>query len=258
MKVFKREYFLRSFDDCSESDGNELDDKKIRRFMQEYEILARINHPNIIKSIGCYLGDDQYSPCILFEYTPLNLDQLIKKENQSVTIVDLVLIIYEICEGMNCIHKLNIIHRDLKPSNILITSDLHVKLCDLGIATFNSDTVSHTVGIGSIYYMAPEIACDCYSHYNEKTDVYSFGIVLHFILSKGKLPRIMHNRRIIIYPDINNIAKNLILKCLSSNPSERPSFEEILDFIRENQFKLIDGIDIEELITIYDRLGLLD
>lgn len=158
---------------------------------------------------------------------------------------------------MKYLHKRKIIHRDLKTKNILITNNKHVKICDFGISTVVDVTTytSMTHGIGTTAYMAPELF-DQDSKYNEKVDVYAFGVVLYFVLSKGIMPKfngIGGYTKLKIPDSINSFSQSIIKKCWSINPDERPSFKEIMNLIVENEFKLIDKIDVKKVL---DNLGL--
>ena len=91
----------------------------------------------------------------------------------------------EIVESINYLHKQKppIIHRDLKPSNILLTngsSGRFIKLADFGIAVFHErESQSHTAGVGSENYMAPEVkSTKSKSKYGVKADVFSLGMIL--------------------------------------------------------------------------------
>ena len=153
---------------------------------------------------------------------------------------------------MKYVHKSNIIHRDLKPLNILLDQKKHVKICDFGISAVidvetQRRTQTRTHGIGTLVFMAPELY-DNNKPYNEKVDVYSFGIVMYYILSKGQYPDIsikdvVNGKQIQIPNSINNFSTNLIKKCTKFNASDSPSFKEIVELIQDNSFKLIDGLD---------------
>lgn len=240
-----------------------IDDQfeNLKRFIQEYEIIIQLNHPNIIKSFGFFYGDKKYNPCILLEYFKKNLEQSI----QDLSDVELVEIIYEISDAMNHVHEAGIIHRNLKPSNILIDEEKHAKISDFGISTLFSyvdvsDSLKfHTNNVGEIGYMAPEMYGDD-GDYNEKVDVYSFGVLLLFILTRNKSPKIKPRsqiqRKIPQIPKcVNESARSLILRCISFDPKDRPSFQEITKFIRENEFNLVDGVE-SYLPLIHAHLGL--
>ncbi|CAE7528486.1 STY13, partial [Symbiodinium pilosum] len=82
-----------------------------------------------------------------------------------------------------------IVHRDLKPLNLLLTKNLEVRMTDFGISKMIStvDDEHHTMtgGVGSYLYMAPEVVR--YEEYNEKVDLYSYGLIMYY-LSSGKRP----------------------------------------------------------------------
>lgn len=96
----------------------------------------------------------------------------------------------EIAQAMQYLHeqKPKVIHRDLKPSNIFLDDALHVRVADFGHARFlDDDEMALTGETGTYVYMAPEvIRCE---PYDEKCDVYSFGIILNELLT-GNYPYI--------------------------------------------------------------------
>ena len=84
--------------------------------------------------------------------------------------------------------------------------------------------------------------------YNNKIDVYSFGVIVFFILTCVQTPKIsigdQSMRKKAPIPKKNNkISRDLINRCWSTNPVDRPSFKEINDYITSKKFKLIDGIE---------------
>jgi alpha-tubulin suppressor-like RCC1 family protein len=87
----------------------------------------------------------------------------------------------EILESVNYLHKQNppIIHRDLKPTNILVTNGSNgrfVKIADFGLATVHEfDEQTHTQGLGTLKYMAPEVLNQ---KYDTKADIYSLGLII--------------------------------------------------------------------------------
>lgn len=256
-KITKKEVW-NDYDDLKNSEEEEeieIDIERIKQIFKEYEILNALKHPNIISVYGFYFGDKNHKPSILLEYCKFNLESAI----EFLEDIDLVGVIYEICSAMDHVHKNKIIHRDLKPKNILINSNKHVKICNFGIAKILDETTltSITHNNGTFLFMAPEMF-QLDKIYNEKVDVYAFGVVLFFILTKGKSPILkgpgnLDNSK---FPnEINNLSRGIIMKCWSISPDERPSFEELIDLIIKNQFLLIDRIEskIPELKT---HLGL--
>lgn len=239
-------------------DSNSDSFTQLKRLIQEYEILSSLHHPNIIRTLGFCYGDETHPPSILLQYCPYSLNKIIK----DMSSIQKVCAIYEISSAMEAVHKNYLIHRDLKPENILIDEEGHVRLSDFGIScVVDKDNVnqSKTTGVGSIKFMAPELLNE-ETHYDNKVDVYSFGIVLFFILTGGEMPDIKLcdqtiGKKAEIPNCVNRVSKDLIKRCWQKDADDRPSFVEIVEFIQANNFNLIDGIEnqipqIKEFLSI--------
>lgn len=244
-------------EESNNNDEDELpiDFEKVKSLYFEYELLSNLNHPNIVKVFGFYFGDENHNPAILLEYCKFNLEKVIKELDD----VYLVGIVYEICSAMKYVHDNKIIHRDLKMKNILITFKKHAKICDFGISKQMDLTTytSNTHGVGTLAFMAPEIFHEDLK-YNEKVDVYAFGVILYFILTKGCLPKFTGTGKyelLSLPSEINKLSQSIIKSCWSSSIEKRPSFSELLELIVENNFMLIDGIE-EEIQKLKNHLGL--
>lgn len=108
---------------------------------------------------------------------------------------------------------------------------------------------SSTCGAGTQKFMAPEILNE--QEYNEKADVYSFGVLLFFILSGGEMLKITviqigTGKKAEIPSTFTNFAKNLINECWNFNPIERPSFKEICQKLESNNYKIVELSKSEE------------
>lgn len=232
--------------DSSESEkiqeGLDLDNEKIADFIKQYEIVNNIKNPNIAKALGIILGDNLNSLSILFEYYPYNLKKIVKK----LTNYEKVSIIYEISKAMDDVHNNKIIHFGLNPGNILLDSNKHVKLSDFGLSVFikNGSLTSKKKSHGSSHFIAPELLTS-EKKCTEKVDVFSFGALVYYILSKGKYLSIDDDDEISFSSSINEFSRDLISKCCSKSTDERPTFADIIASIEKNQ--LIDGVDISSL-----------
>ncbi len=105
---------------------------------------------------------------------------------------------FEIVQGLNYLHNQNpiIIHRDLNPSNILVKKSKNgknIKISDFGLSVKhekktidrNLNSQSHTMGVGTLRYMAPEVQMR--RRYNEKVDIFSLGLILRFMFDWSEL-----------------------------------------------------------------------
>lgn len=218
-----------------------------RALLGEYEKLAMLHHPNVVRALGFFLSDASNPPSILLEFCPDDVGRAIKRG--GVSGVQLVAWVYEIVEGMRHVHRRGLVHRDIKPSNILVGSDGQVRISDFGIAKLmTAEEQSTTLGAGTQKFMAPEILRE--EAYDEKADVYSFGVLLFFMLSGGAMPKISvvqmgNGKKAEIPSSFSSLARDLISACWSSDARGRPSFDEILSLLERNDFKLLELSDEE-------------
>ena len=241
-EIFKLEKVEENENDEDDKSEIDIDVNKVRSFFTECEVLHKIDHPNIIKTYGFFFGDKTHEPAILLEYCEANLRKRIKKLSEA----ERISVIVDISSAMKRIHSLGIIHRDLKLENILLDKNNSVKVSDFGLCTFiknDDETISRTQMAGTLKYMAPELLQER-KDYNEKVDVYAFGVVVFKILSKGEYPDvsiadIVTGKQAQIPPYFTQFAAKLIKDCWSFKPNDRPSFIEICDRLKGNDHKLI-------------------
>ncbi|KAK8849929.1 hypothetical protein M9Y10_018520 [Tritrichomonas musculus] len=237
IKVFKKKYYALKIMNIKKGET-----VNFRRFLREYEIINMLKHPNIIQTYGIFMSEGKNPPSILLEYCDTNLDESI--QNKKLTNVDIVFTIYQIVEGMKYVHHRKIIHRDIKPSNILISSDGTIKISDFGISKLMSlDEQSTTGGVGTQKFMAPEIINE--EKYDEKVDVYSFGVLIYFVLNDGdlseiKIRNIVNGKKTPLPSKFTEFSKQLINSCWNFDPKDRPSFEQIIEDLSRNKFNLIN------------------
>ena len=197
---------------------------------------------SIVRAVGFCFGDSGHSPSILLEFCASNLKRRIKKLTAS----ERVGVIVEVSSAMESVHSAGVIHRDLKLENILLDDDNHAKVSDFGLSGFieqESGGWSRTQMVGTASYMAPELV-QGRKDYDEKVDVYAFGVVVFMIVTKGERPGISafdvgNGKKAAIPMSVSRFSRNLIEKCWSFKASDRPSFSEINDLLRGNEDKLI-------------------
>ena len=157
-----------------------------RRFQQEREILATLEHPNIARLLDAGTTDDKI-PFIAMEYVEgLPIDDYCNKNNLDLN--QRLDLFREVCAVVNFAHRNLIVHRDLKPSNILVTDDGIPKLLDFGISKILSpefeqiDSATVTkLGVMTPGYASPEQLQS--KSVTTATDIYSLGVILYELLS---------------------------------------------------------------------------
>lgn len=239
--------------------------KDAQNALKEFEVLYSITHPCICKAIGINIQEEMEitnddgeqeeieTIALFLEYLDYNLNDILNKKISNASKVAIVL---DICHAMDFLHKRGMIHRDLKIENIMLNSLFQTKLVDFGLVKLTETAIkdfsyvsdSLTKGVGTFAYMSPEMANE--EEYDNKTDVYSFGVILHFMFT-GELPKQSLKDKLngskIKMPSpsksISEFCIDLIKNCLSYKPSDRPSFDEILTQLRENMYQLADDVD---------------
>jgi len=162
------------------------DEKLVARFQLEARSAAQMRHENVCQVYDFGRHGEQFY--IAMEYVEgLNLREWIDTKGTPPLEIAL-LMLRDICRGLEHAHRRNIIHRDIKPSNVMFTPEGVIKLMDFGLARRAEETTGITmVGsmLGTPAYMSPEQAR------GEKldratTDIFSFGIVCYELLSGSR------------------------------------------------------------------------
>jgi tRNA A-37 threonylcarbamoyl transferase component Bud32 len=160
------------------------------RFRREAMVLARLDHPNVVKLYD--FGDRGGLYYLVLEFVDsTNLRALMKQgllaPKQALSVVR------EMCDALQFAHDEGIVHRDIKPENVLIDAKGRVKIADFGLAKMvdaDPRDVSLTeIGqvMGTPHYMAPEQLRGA-PDVDHRADIYSLGVVFYEMLT-GELPR---------------------------------------------------------------------
>ncbi len=210
------------------------------RFKREADVLARLQHPNIVRFYGVEEYEGGGSIFIVMDYVDgPTLATKLKTSRHPPSTSEMVPLVDDIAAALTYAHEHGIVHRDIKPSNILISRDGRGLLSDFGIAHL-SDAMTMTYhGLGTPAYMSPE-HCEG-KELIAASDVYSLGVVLYeslagrrpFIgdLQSGESPTSANVMReqiemappapTEINPGIRREVEAVLLKCLAKDPQYR-------------------------------------
>ncbi|XP_057952248.1 leucine-rich repeat receptor-like protein kinase TDR [Malania oleifera] len=238
--------------------------RRRRGVLAEVEVLGNVRHRNIVRLLGCC--SNREGTMLLYEYMPNgSLEELLHGKNNDVAVTDWLTrhkIALGVAQGICYLHHdcdPVIVHRDLKPSNILLDGEMEARVADFGVAKLVLPDESMSVIAGSYGYIAPEYAYTL--QVDEKSDIYSYGVMLMEILSGKRSvdPEFGDGNNIVDWVRTKIKAKNgindildenagascasvkeemmLVLRvailCTSRNPADRPSMRDVVSMLQE-------------------------
>ncbi|EOA33820.1 hypothetical protein CARUB_v10021294mg [Capsella rubella] len=183
-------------------DGSEIAVKRLssssgqgkEEFMNEIVLISKLQHRNLVRILGCCIEGEE--KLLIYEFMMNKSLETFLFDSRKKLEIDWSKrfdIIQGIARGIHYLHRdsqLKVIHRDLKVSNILLDEKMNPKISDFGLARLYQGTEYQDKTrrvVGTLGYMAPEYAWT--GMFSEKSDIYSFGVLLLEIISGERISR---------------------------------------------------------------------
>jgi len=168
---------LRDSPDCSDAQT------QFARFLQEYDLISKVRHPNVVRIFDLGIADDH--AFIAMEY--FSRGDMRTRIAQPLPPTVALDYLEQMAAALEVVHAVGVLHRDLKPGNIMLRADNSLAIIDFGLAK-QSDMKAEITGTGEIfgtpYYMSPE-----QGHGQEldvRSDLYSLGVIFYEMLTHKK------------------------------------------------------------------------
>ncbi|KAL5214376.1 hypothetical protein ABZP36_003528 [Zizania latifolia] len=236
-----------------------FDKSQVEQFVNEITILSQVDHPNVVKLMGCCL--ETKVPLLVYEFIPNGTLFQHIHSRRSFTWEDCLRVAEETAQALAYLHSTSstpIIHRDIKSSNILLDENFVAKISDFGASRSVPLDRTHVTTLiqGTIGYLDPEYFQT--SQLTEKSDVYSFGVVLAELLTRKKpicvggpeescnlamyIVILLNEGRLLQEIEPHILAEageeqlyavaQLSVRCLNLKGEERPAMEEVAAVLR--------------------------
>lgn len=263
-------------------------DSAQKRFLRSATMSARINHPNVAKTLD-YLESENRQYLVEEFIEGQDLDKVILQQSKFLDPYLVARIFHYLVKGLAASHHAGVVHRDLKPTNIMVAGGFQlqeIKITDFGIAKMASDEIEMAVEggnesisasktvVGAIPYMAPE-AIETPREVGTPADVWSIGAMMYELMT-GQKPygsglRAVGNIQKAIPPEAPPlltgnpqfaplVQKNLqlILQCLQKDPLVRPSADDLISLCGNLCYPIMSRHFGRVRIIYYDSWGFIN
>jgi hypothetical protein len=205
-------------------------------FAKEVQLMVELQHANIVQFMGACLNGPQGTAMLITELMELGdlWRALPARDGSGERLFGWYKrgrnVMTDVARGLKYLHSKRVVHFDLKSANILLSRNGTAKLADVGMARAMNKSYLSMVssGLGTFAWSAPEVLNG--KRCSVKADIYSWGVVLWEVCS-GEAP-VRGGMRVLRAPeDCPADVAELYQRCVSEDPEDRPSAEELLDIL---------------------------
>ncbi|CAG8697287.1 4084_t:CDS:2 [Cetraspora pellucida] len=242
---------------ATESDNQEFI-KEIKAFHAIKKKILK-GHENIIQFLGVSKHCVELELYLVLEYADHNDLRCYLGENRLLEWKQKIDIARQVVRGLHFLHEIGILHRDFHTKNVVVKNvkndkrfehDIRVLITDFGLSkVLPRNSKSNQKMGGMVPFIDPHILCNATTMFDHKSDIYSLGVVLWEITSKGQRPfntdirafsnvllanDIVHGKRENPIPGSNAFYVELYTACWNGNPELRPEIKKIFELIHQD------------------------
>ncbi len=208
------------------------------RFLQEYQIIAGINHPNVVRIYDLGVADDH--AYITMEYFPAG--DLRARIRRGMDPGQAPQIVRQMAQALAAVHEAGVLHRDLKPGNVMLRQDGTIVLIDFGLAkqvALEAEITANGEIFGTPYYMSPEQGHG--REVEKSSDIYSLGVIFYEMLT-GQKPFVASTPMAVIYKHTHDPIPQL--------PAEQAHWQPMLELMlaKNPKDRYADALQVVEAL----------
>ena len=221
------------------------------QFLNEASLAGKLQHPHIAAILEASV--DETGGYIALEYVPGGDLTQFTQPGKLLSPQDGIQVAFKSCGALDYAYRQGIVHRDIKPANIMVVSGTNIKVADFGAAYLKTVESTHTVDIGSPYYMSPEQVEG--AELGHQSDMFSMGVVLYELFT-GKRPftaksleelfaKILNEAPQLpsaLRPEVGTDIDRILLQMMAKAPGERyPTWADLaLDLAKIGRLSVYD------------------
>lgn len=194
-----------------------------------------LKHPNLVTIFDIRQDDDQDHWVVMEYVSGRGLYETMQDYPSGMPLEEVLAWLKGMCDGLAFLHDRGIVHRDLKPANVFREQGV-VKVGDVGLSKYISESrrSAQTQSVGTVYYMAPEVAR---GRYGREVDVYALGIMLYEMLTgrvpfEGQTTAEILMKHLTAEPDLSVLPgplQSVVAAALEKDPDQRIASVELLE-----------------------------
>ena len=225
-------------------------------FKRECKLLEKLDHPHVVDFRGAFYDETTDEPLLVMERMRENLREFVERNRNDLSHQKQLEVCLAIARGLRFLHTHTppIVHRDLTDKNVMLGKDGLVKIGDLGQSRLKANNAEYfnTAQPGAIPFMPPE-AMQEQSHYNEKLDIFSLGVLMLEVATQqpprvrlvgiGRDKEIVRRREDLSKLEEDHPLKPLILSCLEDDPNERLDIVTVHTQLQA----IVEGVEVSVL-----------